>query len=159
MKGLDLFRPGTCPVFFTDKHYGLPAAGIDAVKVSAKELKDPVDPDTANRSVDQEQIAGGRDICRRFVPDLADGEVAQTKVCLYDMTENSDFVLDVDPAHPEVVYGYGFSGHGFKFAPLIGRLLSELAFDRKPSFPLERFSAQPSRRVAPTIGAHLGKGK
>jgi sarcosine oxidase len=158
-KSLDLFRPRTCPVFFTDKHYGLPAAGIDGVKVSPKELNDPVDPDSENRSVDREQIAVCRDVCRRFVPDLADGEVVHTKVCLYDMTENSDFVLDVDPVHPEVVYGYGFSGHGFKFAPLIGEILSELVLGRKPSFPLERFSAHPSRRGPPTIGAHLGKGK
>ena len=156
---LDLFRPRTCPVFFTDRHYGLPAAGIDGVKVSPKELNDPVDTEKANRSVDEEQIAACREVCRRFVPDLADGEVVHTKVCLYDMTENSDFVLDRDPDHPDVVYGYGFSGHGFKFAPLIGRLLSELALDREPSFPIEKFSANPSRRRAPTTGAHLGKGK
>ena len=158
-KSLDLFRPRTCPVFFTDKHYGLPAAGIDGVKVSPKELNDPVDPEKANRSVDNEQISVCREVCRRFVPELADGEVIHTKVCLYDMTENSDFVLDRDPDHRDVVYGYGFSGHGFKFAPLIGRLLSELALDRTPSFPLERFSGDSSRRRGPGIGAHLGKGK
>ncbi len=158
-KSLDLFRPRNCPVFFTDQHYGLPAAGIDGVKVSPKELNEQVDPEKANRSVDNEQIAGCREVCHRFVPDLADGEVVQTKVCLYDMTENSDFVLDMDPDHPDAVYGYGFSGHGFKFAPLIGRLLSELAVDRKPSFPIERFSADPARRRPPTTGAHLGKGK
>jgi monomeric sarcosine oxidase len=158
-RNLDLFSPKTCPVFFTDKHYGLPAAGVDGVKVSPKELNDPVDPEKANRSVDDEQIAACRDVCRRFVPDLADGEVVHTKVCLYDMTENSDFVLDRDPDHPDVVYGYGFSGHGFKFAPLIGRLLSELALDREPGFPIEKFSADPSRRRALTTGAHLGKGK
>jgi monomeric sarcosine oxidase len=157
-KSLDLFRPRTCPVFFTDKHYGLPAAGIDGVKVSPKELNDPVDPEKTNRSVDQEQIQECREVCRKFVPDLADGEVIHSKVCLYDMTENSDFVLARDPDHPEVVYGYGFSGHGFKFAPLIGTLLSELALDMKPSFALGRFSIDPSRRRVPTIGAHLGKG-
>lgn len=158
-KSLDLFRPRTCPVFFTDKHYGLPAAGIDGVKVSPKELNDPVDPERANLSVDQEQISLCRDVCRRFVPDLADGEVIRSKVCLYDMTENSDFVLDRDPDHPDVVYGYGFSGHGFKFAPLIGTLLSQLALDARPSFALERFSANPSKRRAPNVGAHLGQGK
>jgi monomeric sarcosine oxidase len=158
-KGLNQFRPRNCPVFFTDKHYGLPAAGIDGVKVSPKELNDPVDPESANRSVDSEQVAACREVCRKFVPDLADGEVIHSKVCLYDMTENSDFVLDQDPAHPEVVYGYGFSGHGFKFAPLIGTLLSELALGIKPTFALERFSADPSRRRARTVGAHLGQGK
>jgi len=157
--GLDVFRPRTCPVFFTDKYYGLPAAGIDGVKVSPKELNDPVDPEKANRSVDDEQIVGCREVCRRFAPDLAEGEVVHTKVCLYDMTENSDFVLDRDPDNPDVAYGYGFSGHGFKFALLIGRLLSEVARNRKPSFPIERFSSEPSRRRAPTIGAHLGKGE
>ena len=157
--GLDQFRPGSCPVFFTDKHYGLPAAGIDGVKVSPKELNDPVDPESANRSVDIDQISVCREVCRRFIPSLSDGEVVHTKVCLYDMTENSDFVLDRDPDHPEVVYGYGFSGHGFKFAPLIGTLLSELALDMKPSFGLDKFSAEPSKRRAPTAGGHLGQGE
>jgi monomeric sarcosine oxidase len=157
--GLDTFQPKHCPVFFTDKHYGLPAAGIDGVKVSPKELNDPMDPENANRSVDNEQIVGAREVCRRFVPDLADGDVIRSKVCLYDMTENSDFVLDKDPDHPEVVYGYGFSGHGFKFAPLIGIILSELVLDQKPAFSLERFSADPSRRRPPTVGAHLGQGE
>ncbi len=157
--GLDHFSPKTCPVFFTDKHYGLPAAGIDGVKVSPKELNEPVDPEKANWSVDNEQIAACRKVCRTFVPGLANGEVVRTKVCLYDMTQNSDFVLDRDPDRPEVVYGYGFSGHGFKFAPLIGTLLSELALDEKPAFSLERFSADPSRRRTPTVGAHLGQGE
>ncbi|HVH16018.1 MAG TPA: FAD-dependent oxidoreductase [Candidatus Angelobacter sp.] len=153
------FRPKHCPVFFTDRHYGLPAAGIDGVKLSPKELSEPVDPESANRSVDKGQIAACREVCRRFVPDLSDGEVVRTKVCLYDMTENSDFVLDRDPDHPEVVYGYGFSGHGFKFAPLIGTLLCELALDKKLSLNLENFSAVPSRRRAPTVGGHLGQGE
>jgi monomeric sarcosine oxidase len=156
---LDRFRPDSCPVFFTDKHYGLPAAGIDAVKVSPKELSEPVDPESAKRSVDDEQIVGCREACRKFVPDIAEGEVVRTRVCLYDMTKNSDFVIDKDPEHSNVVYGYGFSGHGFKFAPLIGKLLANLALDEKPGFNLERFSALPARRRTPTIGAHLGKGE
>jgi sarcosine oxidase len=158
-KGVERFRPESCPVFFTDKHYGLPAAGIDAVKVSPKELSEPADPESAKRSVDDEQIDDCREACRKFVPDIADGEVVRTKVCLYDMTENSDFVIDNDPEHSNVVYGYGFSGHGFKFAPLIGKLLAALALYEKPGFDLERFSALPAGRRPPTIGAHLGKGE
>ena len=158
-KGLDQFRPRNFPVFFTDHHYGLPAAGIEGVKVSPKELKEQVDPEKANRSVDEEQVVECREVCRRFVPDLANGELVRTKVCLYDMTENSDFVLDKDPDHPEVVYGYGFSGHGFKFALLIGTLLSELALGLKPSFALDKFSANPSLRRVSTLGAQLGQGQ
>ena len=157
--GIEQFRPGTCPVFFTDNHYGLPAAGTDAVKVSPKQLTETVDPDQAKRSVDEDQIIRCREACRKFVPGIADGEIARTKVCFYDMTENSDFVLDKDPENHDIVYGYGFSGHGFKFAPFIGRLLAELALDKRTSFDLERFSALPSQRRKPTLGAQLGKGK
>jgi len=159
LHGLEHFRPESCPVFFTEKHYGLPAAGIDAVKVSPKELSESVDPESAKRTVDEEQIVDCREACRRFVPDLAEGEVVRTKVCLYDMTENSDFVIDKGPESTDVVYGYGFSGHGFKFAPLIGRLLAELIQEQKPVFNLERFSVLPAQRKTPTLGAHLGQGE
>jgi monomeric sarcosine oxidase len=158
-RNIEMFTPTTCPVFFTDHHYGLPAAGFDGVKISNKELLDPVDPETARRSVDQDQIEQCRAVCREFIPDLADGEVVRTKVCLYDMTENSDFVIDRDPDNRDIVYGYGFSGHGFKFAPLIGKLLAELALDREPSFDLSRFSIRRSHRRSQMAGGQLGKGE
>ncbi len=157
-RDIDKFRPASCPVFFTDHHYGLPAAGIDGVKISNKELIDPVDPEAASRLVDQEQIEQCRAACRKFLPDLANGEVVRAKVCLYDMTENSDFVIDRDPDYPDVVYGYGFSGHGFKFAPLIGKLLAELVLDREPSFDLARFSSRKSQRKPQLTRGQLGKG-
>ncbi len=159
VRNLVRFGPNSCPVFFTDHHYGLPAVGIDAVKISNKELIEPVDPETAGRSIDQEQIEQCRAACREFVPDLADGEVVRTKVCLYDMTENSDFVIDRDPDDRDIVYGYGFSGHGFKFAPLIGRLLAELVLDREPSLDLSRFSARKPRRKPRLTSGQLGKGE
>ena len=158
-RNIKRFTPTSCPVFFTDHHYGIPAVGIDGVKVSNKELTDPVDPETARRSVDQEQIEECRIACRRFVPGLADGEVVRTKVCLYDMTENSDFVIDRDLDNRDIVYGYGFSGHGFKFAPLIGKLLAGLALDREPSFDISRFSIRKSRRNPWMRGGQLGKGE
>ncbi len=155
---MERFRPESCPVFFTDKHYGLPAVGIEAVKVSAKELPERVDPETINRSVDSQQVEACRDACRRFIPGLADGDVVRTKACMYDMTQNSDFVLDHDPENRAVVYGYGFSGHGFKFAPLIGKLLAELVLGERPSFDLSRLTAVPSRRMSRMTVSPLGKG-
>ena len=46
--------------------------------------------------------------------------------CIYTNTPNEDFVLDHWPEDPRVVIGAGLSGHGFKFAPLLGRVLSQL---------------------------------
>jgi sarcosine oxidase len=156
---IEKFRPTSCPVFFTDNHYGLPAAGIDGVKISNKELIDSVDPETASRLVDPGEIEQCRTACRKFIPELADGEVVKSKVCLYDMTANSDFVIDRDPDDSDTVYGYGFSGHGFKFAPLVGKLLAELVLDREPSFDLCRFSSRSTHRKPQLTRGHLGKGE
>ncbi len=138
--GLEKYRPESFPIFFADQYYGIPAAGIEGVKVSHKELRDPVDPDQAKRTVDAERVEECRTLCQRYIPELGEGEIAHTKVCLYDMTKNSDFVIGPDPENFSVIYGYGFSGHGFKFAPLIGKILAELAGERPLSFNIERLS-------------------
>lgn len=137
------YRPSKFPVFFVDQFYGLPAVGIEGVKVSHKGVWAPVDPYQADRTVDPAAIEQCRRVCQRFVPELADKPVLSTKVCLYDMTKDSDFVIGTDSENKSIVYAYGFSGHGFKFAILIGRLLAELATGRATSFDLARFS--PSR--------------
>lgn len=138
---LERFQPGQFPIFFVDNFYGIPAVGIDGVKVSFHGLPEVVDPETAKRTIDPEAVESCRAILRKHIPELADCQVVHSKVCIYDMTENSDFVISSDPEFVNVVYGYGFSGHGFKFAPLIGRLLAELALEESPSFNLGRFSA------------------
>ncbi len=139
---LERFQPWQFPIFFVDNYYGIPAVGIDGVKVSFHGLPEVVDPETAKRTIDPEAIESCRNILRKYIPELAEGEVVHSKVCIYDMTENSDFVISSDPEYPSIIYGYGFSGHGFKFAPLIGNLLAELALDLTPSFELDRFSAK-----------------
>jgi sarcosine oxidase len=59
--------------------------------------------------------------------------------CLYDNTVDEDFVID---RVGRVVIGAGTSGHGFKFGPLLGSLLADLATANAPSVPLERFSVR-----------------
>jgi sarcosine oxidase len=69
-----------------------------------------------------------------------------TDTCLYTNTDDEDFVLD--RAGP-IVIGSPCSGHGFKFAPLIGRILADLATGGHPPVPLERFAwDRPSHRAA-----------
>ncbi len=144
--GLEGFRPPEFPIFFADQYYGLPAVGFDGVKVSHKSLWDPVDPENVNKMVDHEFVEFARSLCGRFIPKLATANVTRSKVCLYDMTDNSDFVIGPDPKRPNIIYAYGFSGHGFKFAPLIGKFLAELALD-KPAKTAERFSPTDSHRT------------
>ena len=55
--------------------------------------------------------------------------------CLYTNSPTEDFIIDLHPDNPRIAIGAGFSGHGFKFAPLTGRLLAELAWQGKISIP------------------------
>ena len=57
--------------------------------------------------------------------------------CVYDNTDDEDFVVD---RVGRIVVGAGTSGHGFKFGPLLGSLLAELARGEAPSLELRRFS-------------------
>jgi sarcosine oxidase len=103
------------------------------------------------------QDAGGREVTtgtRTFEPDLAAlqrvqnflaqyiptalGPIIYTRTCLYSLTPDRDFVIDGVPEHPHALVAIG-GGHGFKFASLIGRILSELAIDGRTEHDLEPF--------------------
>jgi monomeric sarcosine oxidase len=137
---VQLFAPPRFPVFFADQFYGIPAAGTDAVKISHIGREAPTDPDTAKRTVDPEEVDACRQLLRRFIPKLSSTKLVRSKVCLYDMTPDKDFVLGHDPEEDNIFYGYGFSGHGFKFAPIIGKALAQLMTGNDTGIDLTRFS-------------------
>ena len=56
------------------------------------------------------------------------------------MTPDEDFVLDYFPGYRNLVVGAGFSGHGFKFGPVIGDLLACLLLEERPAFDLSGFA-------------------
>lgn len=58
--------------------------------------------------------------------------------CPYTIPPDQNFVLDTLPEHPQISVAIG-AGHAFKFASLIGRILSELALGSEPGFPIEPF--------------------
>ncbi len=72
-----------------------------------------------------------------YIPGLADAAVIETKACYYCMTSDRDFILD--RLTDQLVIASGFSGHGFKFAPLIGRILSELVQKGEAGYDISRF--------------------
>ena len=54
------------------------------------------------------------------------GDVLDATTCLYTVTPDHDFIIDRMPGNDRVVIGAGFSGHGFKFTPAIGRVLKDI---------------------------------
>ena len=112
-----------------------PAGEAPGVKIGAHVGGIPVDPESGPFPVDEELVRTQSDYVARRLPGV-DPAAVHADTCLYTMTPDEDFVLDrVGP----VVIGAGFSGHGFKFGPLIGELLAALALGEDPGMGLDRF--------------------
>jgi sarcosine oxidase len=85
-------------------------------------------------------------IAGKYMPKLAGAypesgsRLHHSVTCLYTMTPDEDFFLDCHPRFPNVVFAAGFSGHGFKFAPLVALSLADLALDGKTSLPIDFLS-------------------
>jgi sarcosine oxidase len=128
--------------------YAVPMAGdAPGVKVASHERGRTVDPrDGPFTGIDPAARDDVAAFVRRRLPGLDPVGVA-AETCLYTMAADEDFVLDrVGP----VVIGAACSGHGFKFAPLLGEVLADLALGRDPRIPPERFSlARPALATAP----------
>ena len=104
--------------------YGL--GSVDGVKVGFHGVGPVVDPDRRDRAVDADARDRVREYAERWLPG-ADASRPDAATCLYTTTPDQDFVIDrVGP----VTVLAGFSGHGFKFAPVIGELAADLVSGR-----------------------------
>ena len=74
-----------------------------------------------------------RAFLRDHLPALADAPLATAETCLYTVAPGEDFVVGPLPGRPEVIVASPCSGHGFKFAALIGRILADFAVDGSTS--------------------------
>jgi sarcosine oxidase len=104
--------------------YGLATPG-EGIKVGFHGVGPEVDPDHRDFTPEPAQLAALREYARRWLPGV-DADVFTPISCTYTTTPDSTFVLD---RHGPVVVATGFSGHGFKFVPAIGRVLADLALD------------------------------
>lgn len=124
----ELFDPARCPIYiFTaaPHFYGFPVWEKPGHIKTAKEFSDAVDPD-GEREVDGQKLAE----LASDVGSLIDGvelTPVDAQVCLYTETPTRDFIMDRHPEHPQLLFGAGFSGRGFKFVIASGRLLADLA--------------------------------
>jgi len=140
------FEPERFPVFITDSPageiYGFPVYGAPALKIANHAGGELVDLETVDRSTRPGENRDCLELAARVLPGVT-SRVMKSAVCLYAMTPDTDFIVDRHPLLPRVAIGAGFSGHGFKFAPAIGELLTELIVDPVaesiPRLQLSRF--------------------
>jgi glycine/D-amino acid oxidase-like deaminating enzyme len=93
-----------------------------------KPMSEPCAPDTVDRRVREDDVAAMREVLREFLPTL-DGDLVHGVTCLYTMTPDGHFVIGEHPLYPQVKLAAGFSGHGFKFCPVVGEILADLVTD------------------------------
>lgn len=139
----DLFQPSRFPVFMIETargiHYGFPLHGADGVKIARHHhAGEVVDPETYGRQVTAEDQRIAREGLADYLP-VANGKLIGAQTCLYTMSPDGDFIIDVAPDAPQIVIASPCSGHGFKFAPVVGEILADLATTGATRHDISRF--------------------
>jgi len=127
----ELYAAEAFPVFgvFTEegRYYGFPSHAVPGFKIGrAHHLLQKVDPDAINREVHPEDEDILRQAVNRYFP-LAAGKLLDGKTCMYTNTPDEHFMIGTLDGQPQVSVAAGFSGHGFKFASVIGEIMADLA--------------------------------
>jgi sarcosine oxidase len=108
--------------------YGMQTPG-EGIKAGWHGVGPEVDPDRRSFLPEPRQLAALQDYARMWLPGV-DADSFEAISCTYTTTPDEDFILDrIGP----VVIGAGFSGHGFKFTPVVGRILADLATGTRPA--------------------------
>lgn len=136
------FAPQRFPVFIWEHEadrffYGFPDFG-DGVKVARHGEGEVTEADRVRRDVDPAEAADLQMRLARYVPDAA-GPLRDSAVCMYTCTPDAHFIVDAHPRHPQVTVASVCSGHGFKFASVMGEILADHASGRPPAFDLSMF--------------------
>jgi sarcosine oxidase len=124
--------------------YGFPYLSGDGLKVARHGTGERTDPDHLHRDLVPGEDESVRRFIARYIPDGV-GPLRASKICMYTRTPDGHFIIDRHPTYPRVVFASACSGHGFKFASVMGEILADLALDGSTSLPigflsLSRFS-------------------
>ena len=140
----EVFNDTVFPAFAFDTpagyYYGFPSIGRAGLKIGRHDGGIPVDPNQPRRPFGQEtgDLTDLQQFTNTFMPAI--DTLAHGKTCLYTMTPDEDFIIDLPPDYPHIAIAAGFSGHGFKFSSLVGKVLSELIVEKSTVEPIAPFS-------------------
>lgn len=128
--------------------YGIAGLPDGRVKIAHHGEGARVDPGSDHLVVDEETERAFRRFLRAHLPGLAVAEVAGSRVCVYCDTWDGDFWIDHDPERAGLVVATGGSGHGFKFAPVLGSIIADV-IERRENPWAHRFAwrARSGRRT------------
>ena len=116
--------------------YGFPQLDERGVKIAEHSGGQAVDdPLRVDRGVNREEVERIEMFLGQHLPYVSRRRTDHA-VCFYTMSPDEHFVVDRHPEHPHVVFAAGLSGHGFKFTPVLGQALAELALDGTTVLPI-----------------------
>lgn len=128
--------PDVMPGFFVSlpggAFYGFPFLPGQGVKIARHDGGEATTPDSVDRRVRPEEIAELRAVLDDLLPAAA-GPLLESYTCLYTMSPDEDFLLGALPGAPGCFVATGCSGHAFKFVPVLGEILADLAAGRTDS--------------------------
>jgi sarcosine oxidase len=134
------FAPERFPIWIwmdEPSYYGFPVYGEAGTKAAQDVGGEEVTADTRTFEPNPASFQRVENFLKQYIP-TALGPVIYTKTCLYTMPPDRDFVIDAVPGYENCVVAIG-AGHAFKFASLIGKILSELAIDGATESDIEPF--------------------
>jgi len=106
--------------------YGIPGSGRRGFKIADDTRGPDFDPTDGERLVTPETLKKVREYVSFRFPGLKDAPLTETRVCQYEQTPDSHFIIDRHPTADKIWLVGGGSGHGFKHGPAIGQMLAEL---------------------------------
>lgn len=139
----ELFAPDRFCVFMLETDGGIfygfpPHAGAGVKFAKHHHENETIDPARPTRPFGDADEALLRAALRMHLP-AADGALLAAKTCRYTMAPDGDFIIDRLPGHPQIIVASPCSGHGFKFAPVIGEILADLVVRGDTGHDISRF--------------------
>jgi glycine/D-amino acid oxidase-like deaminating enzyme len=117
--------------------YGVPASDNVGLKIGRHVPGEiVVNPSELRRELMPEDLQAIECVRGHCFDGLSEAPIEHA-ACMYTMTPDQDFIVDVHPRYPQVAFAAGFSGHGFKFAPVIGEVLADLVLENSTGEPVD----------------------
>jgi sarcosine oxidase len=151
--GVAPFLPDRHPIYIWEHGDGVQIYGFPAIDAPGEGAKvaffrggQICTPETIDRVVHDHEVRAMTERLATCIPALP-GRFLRGATCMYTNTLDQHFVIANHPEHPQVTVACGFSGHGFKFVPVVGEILADLATTGATRHPIALFD--PRRSFAP----------
>jgi sarcosine oxidase len=141
---------GRMPCYLIDEdeggtYFGFPDLGEGAKVGKHGHLFEEIDPERPNPPVNAEDRAATEGLMARRLPGVVP-QGARFITCRYTMLPGEDFLIDFVPGERRILVASPCSGHGFKFASVVGEILADMAIDGNTPLPISRFTFEAMRR-------------